>query len=258
MDKVVWAHLPSPPWDRAGRPDFWEWLAAAAARARRSTDRAIMVAFGGNFLEWLSYLYSMEEALCLLAGDRTEAGRVLDLLLEVHLEGLDRLLQAVGDSADLIQMGDDLGTQRSPILSPRMYRDLIKPREAVLFRRIKERSRLKVFMHSCGAIAPLIPDLIECGVDVLNPVQTSAEGMDPARLKREFGRDIAFWGGGCETQTVLSGGSPEDVDRMVRERMEVFAPGGGYVFNQVHNVMANVPPRNVIAMFEAARRYGRR
>ncbi|MBI4604952.1 MAG: methyltransferase [Planctomycetes bacterium] len=257
MAKVVWAYLPSPPWDRASEPGFWRWLKEAAAKARRATDRAIMVGFGGNLLEWLNYLYSMEESLSLLASDPEEAGRALDLLVEVHLENLEKLLEAVGDNVDLIQMGDDLGSQQAPLISPAMYRRLFKPRHERIFRAVKERSRLKVFLHSCGSIRKLLPDLIDCGIDVVNPVQTSAVGMDPAELKREFGRHVTFWGGGCETQTVLHHGTPDDVARMVRERIETFAPGGGYVFNQVHNVMANVPPRNAIAMLDAAYACGR-
>lgn len=257
MGKVVWSFLPSSPWDRAGEKEFWRWLKGAAAEARRSTDRAIMVAFGGNLLEWLNYLYSIEESLYLLASDRREAARLLDLLVEVHLENLAKLLEAVGDNADLIQMGDDLGSQRSTLLSPEMYRELFKPRHRKIFRYVKERSGLKVFMHSCGSIRPLLGDLIDCGIDIINPVQTNTAGMSPRELKREFGRHVTFWGGGCETQTVLNQGTPEEVRRMVKERLETFAPGGGYVFNQIHNVMADTPPGNVIAMFETAYQHGR-
>lgn len=257
MGEVVWGFLPSPPWDRASEPGYWRWLKEACVAARRSTERAIMIAFGGNLLEWLNYLYSIESSLMLLAGDPEEASRVLDLLVDVHLESLEKLLEAVGDNVDIIQMGDDLGSQRSTLLSPAMYRRLFKPRHAKLFRFVKDHSRLKVFMHSCGSIRQVLGDLIDCGIDIVNPVQTSAVGMDPAELKREFGRHVTFWGGGCETQTALHHGTPESVDQMVKERIETFAPGGGYVFNQIHNVMANIAPENVIAMFDAAYRYGR-
>jgi uroporphyrinogen decarboxylase len=257
MGKVVWSFLASPPWDRAGEPGYWEWLKKECAAARQSTDRAIMIAFGGNLLEGLNFLYSIEGSLLLLAGDRQEAARVLDLLVESYLENLEKLLDAVGDNADIIQMGDDLGSQQATLISPAMYREIFKPRHRRLFRFIKDRSRLKIFMHSCGSIRGVLGDLIDCGIDIINPVQTNTQGMEPAELKREFGRHVTFWGGGCETQTVLHSGSPEDVERMVRERLEVFAPGGGYVFNQIHNIMANIPPANAIAMFDAAYRYGR-
>lgn len=256
MGKVVWACLPSPPWDRAGEEGFWTWLADACAAARKATDRAIMIAFGGNLLEWLNFCYGIEDSLYLLASDESEASRILDLVLEVHLENLEKLIQAVGDNADIIQMGDDLGSQRSTLISPDMYRRLFKPRHQRLFRFIRDHSRLKVFLHSCGSIRQVLGDLIDCGVEIVNPVQTNAGGMDPAGLKKEFGKHVTFWGGGCETQGVLHHGTPADVESMVRERLEIFKPGGGYVFNQVHNVMANIPPENVIAMLDAAHRYG--
>jgi len=257
MGKVIWKSLPSPPWDRAGEPGYWKWLKKQCAGARSSTDRAIMIGFGGNFLEWLNFLYSMEESLILLASDRKEAARILDLILEIHLEGLENVLQAVGDNVDIIQMGDDLGSQQSTLISPAMYRELIKPRHQRLFRYIKDNSSLKIFLHSCGSIAGVLGDLIDCGIDIINPVQTGAGGMEPAFLKREFGKDVTFWGGGCETQGVLHHGTPEEVERMVRERIEIFAPGGGFVFNQIHNIMANIPPENVLAMFEAAGKHGK-
>jgi uroporphyrinogen decarboxylase len=115
---------------------------------------------------------------------------------------------------------------------------------------------MKTFFHCCGSIPRLIPHLIEAGVDILNPVQTSAAGMDPATLKSRFGGQIVFWGGGCDTQSVLPSSSPEAVRDHVRERMQIFKPGGGYVFNQVHNVQANVPPENIAAMLEAAYEFG--
>ena len=134
---------------------------------------------------------------------------------------------------------------------------MIKPHYRKLCEWVHRNTRMKVFLHSCGSIYHLIPHLIEAGVDILNPVQTSAANMDPVRLKQEFGRKIVFWGGGCDTQNVLAQATPEEVSRHVRERMAVFAPGGGYVFNQVHNIQANVPPDNIVAMFDAAYENGR-
>jgi uroporphyrinogen decarboxylase len=215
-----------------------------------------MVGVGCNLLEWLNFLYGIDESLYLLGSDPGEAERILDLLLEIHLEKLEKVLAAVGENVDIIQLGDDLGSQRSTLISPAMYRRLFKPRHEKIFRFVKDRSRMKVFLHSCGSIRALLPDLIECGVDIINPVQTSAGGMDPVELKREFGKHLTFWGGGCETQTVLHHGAPGEVDRMVRDRLDAFALGGGYVFNQVHNIMANIPAENVVAMLDAAFRYG--
>ena len=155
----------------------------------------------------------------------------------------------------IVQFGDDLGAQDRPQLSPRMYRQFIKPGHQQLYQYVHTHSDCAVFLHSCGAIFPLIPDLIEAGVDILNPVQTSAAGMDPQRLKAEFGSRITFWGGGADTQAVLLEAAPGEVAAHVAERLRIFAPGGGYVFNPIHNIQADVPPENIIAMFDTARAF---
>ena len=133
---------------------------------------------------------------------------------------------------------------------------MIRPHYARLCAWVHAHTRWKTFLHSCGSVYHLIPHFIEAGVDILNPVQTSAANMDPARLKREFGDRLCFWGGGCDTQRVLPTGSPEQVRAHVRERMDAFAPGGGFVFTQVHNIQGNVAPENVVAMFDAAYEFG--
>jgi uroporphyrinogen decarboxylase len=178
-------------------------------------------------------------------------------LADHYVTNLPRYLDAVGDYIQIIQMGDDLGTQNGPQMSPEMYRQIIKPAHRQVYEYVKTHSDLYIFLHTCGSIYRLIPDLIEVGVDILNPVQISAAEMDPARLKREFGQDVVFWGGGANTQHVLASATPEKVRQHVRELIEIFAPGGGYVFCQVHNIQANVPPENVVAMFEAALEFGR-
>ena len=152
---------------------------------------------------------------------------------------------------DIIQFGDDLGTQGGPQISPRMYREFFKPRHARMWQRAKELADVKVMLHCCGGIRPLIPDLIEAGLDTTNPVQISCVGMDAAGLKRDFGDRLAFWGGGCDTQWMLSHGSPEEVRRHVRQQVAILSPGGGFIFQQVHNILADVPVENVIAMFES-------
>ena len=178
-------------------------------------------------------------------------------LADRWIANLTRYLDAVGDYIHIIQMGDDLGTQSGPQMSPRMYRQIIKPAHRRVYECVKANSDLYIFLHTCGSIYKLIPDLIEVGVDILNPVQISAAEMDPVRLKREFGRDVTFWGGGANTQHVLPNATPGEVRQHVRELIEIFAPGGGFVFCQVHNIQANVPPENVVAMFETALEFGR-
>jgi len=251
MGKVVWAGLPSPPYHLPLSPDGLGTMRQTAERFARETDRAIMVAFGGNLLEWSQWLLGMEECMMDLVANPKRVEALLEILVELHLENLDRVLGALGEHVQLIQMGDDLGMQTGPQMPPDVYRKLFKPRHSKIFHRVRERSRVHVFFHCCGGVRPIIPDLIDAGVEVLNPVQTSARGMDPVELKREFGKDLTFWGGGCDTQEVLARGKPEDVRRSVEERMRIFSPGGGFVFNQIHNITPEVPVDNIIAMYEA-------
>ncbi|MEX1334827.1 MAG: uroporphyrinogen decarboxylase family protein, partial [Candidatus Limnocylindrales bacterium] len=151
---------------------------------------------------------------------------------------------------------DDYGSQQASLIAPDLWRRMIKPRIAELYAFIHERSSAKVFLHSDGAIRTLIPDLIEAGVDALNPVQFTAEGMDLVELKRDFGREISFWGAGVDTQKVLPRGTPQEVREQVLRNVETLMPGGGYVFATVHNIQADVPPENIVAMVEALREVG--
>jgi len=170
---------------------------------------------------------------------------------------LRRVNQAVGDYCFAWGIAsDDSGTQRGEFISPDLWAEMIKPHYTKLCDWVHRNTKMKTFFHCCGSIPHLIPHLIEAGVDILNPVQTSAAGMDPLWLKREFGRRIVFWGGGCDTQSVLPTATPDAVRSHVKERLEIFSPGGGYVFNQVHNIQANVPPENVAAMLDAAYDFG--
>jgi uroporphyrinogen decarboxylase len=251
--KMVWAHLACDPWQSPLSAQHLADMRRRAEKLFRSTDRAIMGAFGGNMLESGQMLMGFGRFLMLLADDPSLVEALLDRLTETCLENLAKYLAAVGDYIQIIQMGDDLGTQNGPQLSPAMYRRLIKPRHKRVYSYVRQNyPHIFLFLHSCGSIYDLIPDLIEAGVQVLNPVQTAAAKMDPAALKREFGRDLAFWGGGCDTQHTLPHAAPEQVKAEVKQRIAIFSRGGGYVFNQVHNVQANVPPENVVAMFEAA------
>jgi uroporphyrinogen decarboxylase len=157
---------------------------------------------------------------------------------------------------DVVVEADDLGAQHAPLMSPRTYRRVIQPRHKRLFATIKAQAPVKVFYHTCGAVRQLIPDLIDAGIDILNPVQLSAADMDPAELKREFGRDLVFWGGGVDTQRVLEWGTPAEIQEHVRANVEALAPDGGFVFAAVHDIQATVPPENIMAMWEAWREYG--
>ncbi len=254
MDKVTWSALPTAPFHKPLTPAHLADIRLKARELFETTDYAIMAGFGGNLLEWGEYLCRFDQFLIDLAGDRRKAEALLDRLVEMHLENLEKVLDAVEGYVQIVQMGDDLGSQQATVISPRVYREVFKPRQKLLFERVRRRG-LHLFLHSCGSIAGIIPDLIEAGVEILNPVQTSARGMDPAFLKREYGKDLTFWGGGCDTQRVLPEASPDEVRRHVTERLATFGPGGGFVFCQVHNILPNVPPENVAAMYEAVRRH---
>jgi uroporphyrinogen decarboxylase len=220
------------------------------------TEYAIMGGFGGSFLEAGQGLRGWDTFMMDLALRPDFVERLLDIMLEHYIENVQRYIDAVGEYVQLINVGGDLGTQNGPQLSTAMYSALIQPHQKAFWTYIHEHSDLYIFLHCCGGIYPLIPGLIDAGVDVLNPVQTSAAGMDPVRLKHEFGEQIVFWGGGCDTQMVLGNASPEEIREHVHDRIRIFAPGGGFVFNQIHNIQVNVPPENIVAMLEAAYDFG--
>ncbi len=252
LSDVIWS-IPSPP-DLSSIS--LEEFAERSRAFRVSTDRAILFLFGGNFLEIASFLCSIENFMMLMALEPKDAHRLLDAVLEHHLKNIEKFLGAVGTSADIVLFGDDLGMQSGPQISADMYREFIKPREKVLWAKAKELApHIKTQLHSCGGVRPFMGDFIEIGLDSLNPIQTSSAGMEPEGLKRDFGKGICLWGGGCDTQSVLPNGRPEEVKRHVKERLSILAPGGGFVFQQVHNIMANVPPENIVAMFEAVKEY---
>jgi uroporphyrinogen decarboxylase len=183
-------------------------------------------------------------------------GYLMDTVLDLKMAYWEKALSEVGEYVDVVQEADDFAGQFRMLISPEMYRKIAKPRHKKLFNFLHKHSNAKIFFHSCGAIRPVIPDLIEIGVDILNPVQVSAVGMDSAELKREFGNEITFWGGGVDTQRILGDGTPQEVRDDVKRRIEDLAPGGGFVFATVHNIQPDVPPENIMAMWETLEEYG--
>ncbi len=255
MPRVLWSGLVHSPWDHAGEPDFWAQLRERTIALRASTDRALMVVVGCNLFEWGTFLRRIDNFLMDLATDEANVHRLLDALLEVHIATLDKVFASVGDLVDIVRFGDDLGMDRGPLMSPDTYRTFFKPRHAALNAHVHEHTTLKTFLHSCGSIHKLLPDLIEAGVDIINPVQITAKDMEPWRLKADFGKDITFWGGGADTRVVLPHGTVDEVKDHVRRNIETFAPGGGFVFVPAHNMLPDVPPQNIEAMFEAVDEY---
>ena len=247
----MWGGVASPPGPLGSGAEGERTLAQEAQKLRNRTDRAIIGLFGGNLLETGQWLYRMDNFLMLLAGNPRRAHDFLDRLVEIHLANLERYLRNVGPFIDIIGFGDDLGMQNGPQMSRAMYQEFFKPRHAKMWRRAKELADVKVMLHCCGGVRPLLPDLIEASLDAINPVQISCAGMDAAGLKRDFGNHITFWGGGCDTRFTLSHATPNEIDKHVHEQTSILAPGGGFVFQQVHNILADVPPENIIAMFDA-------
>jgi uroporphyrinogen decarboxylase len=252
MQESMWNAVGGPPGPWVNQ----EQLGEGAKRLRQKTDRAILGGFGGNLLETGQFLYRNDNFFMLLAGEPAKAHKFLDDLVEIHLANLNKYLASVGDSIDIIKFGDDLGMQSGPQVSPKMYREFFKPRHKLMWTRAKQLANVIVMLHCCGGVRELLPDLIDAGLDAINPVQISCAGMNAAELKAEFGKEMVFWGGGCDTQTILPNATPEEVRRHVREQVRVLSPGGGFVFQQVHNILSYVPPENVVAMFEAAREIG--
>ena len=231
-------------------------LGSAARRLQEATDRALIITVPARVLSFGQRLCGFQTWFEYLLLEKAFAQTLLEKGTEVQMGLCKQILDEVGDSVDVVMVADDLGLPHAPQISLRMYRDLIKPYHWQLFSFIKENTRAKLMLHSDGAIRPFIGDLIEIGVDVLNPIQVSAAEMDTRALKREYGEDLAFWGG-IDTQHVLPFGTTEEVMIEVRRRIDDLAPGGGYVLASVHNIQREVPPENVVAMFDAALDYGR-
>jgi len=246
LGESMWTAIASPP----GQIDSRE-LSEGAKRLRAGTDRAIIGLFGGNLFEIGQFLYRNDKFMMLLAAEPKHAHRFLDKLVEIHLANLEEFLAAVGEHIDIILFGDDLGMQTGPMMSPKMYCEFFKPRHKLLWNRAKELADVKVMLHCCGGVRELLPHLIEAGLDAINPVQISCSGMDAGQLKVEFGSELTFWGGGCDTRDVLPNGTPQQVAEHVKKQVETLRPGGGFVFQQVHNILANVPPENITAMLDA-------
>ena len=229
----------------------------AQAKAAAAQGKAVTLAGPcAGIAEIYSWLRGYEEYYVDLALNPDWVAYMLDRLVEFKSAYWERALAEIGDLVDVAIEADDLGGQNAPLMSPRTYRKLIQPRHRRLFSSIKQQAPVKVFYHTCGAVRKLIPDLIDAGIDILNPIQISSPGMDPQELKREYGRDLVFWGGGVDTQRVLGVASPEEIRGHVRSNIDALAPGGGFVFAAVHDIQANVPPENVMAMYEAWREYG--
>ena len=204
------------------------------------------------FMEFPAFFDGSMDGLCEMLTDPEDVLEKNERQLQASMKRAAAVMQRMGGWIGGITVNSDLGMQSGPFCNPSVYEDLSAPFLIRFCDFIHANSDYHIFMHSCGSIRPLIPTLIDCGIDVLNPVQISATDMDPGMLKRLYGDRLTFWGGGCDTQTVLNVEGPEGVAENVRQLFRIFQPGGGFVFNQVHNIMGDIPPENVVAMLDTA------
>jgi uroporphyrinogen decarboxylase len=246
------ADLDAGDWPDPDNPGYYRGLGERARRLREKTDCAVIlnmpigVVHQGQFLrgfgDWLKDLYK----------NRPFSERMMDVVADRWIAVAENALDIVGDDVDIVFLGDDLASQLAPLFDPAIYRKLVKPRHERMIGAVKARADVKVLYHSCGAVSRFIDDLVDVGVDAVNPVQVTAKDMEPERLKEAYGDRICFWGG-INTQETLPFGTPEEVRAAVRSTIDTLGRSGGYVLNSVHNIQDDVPAENIVAMFDEAR-----
>ncbi|MCM8757125.1 MAG: methyltransferase [Candidatus Omnitrophica bacterium] len=231
--------------------ETYEEMGKRAGRLYQETDFALMGNFSVHLFAAGQLLRGFEQFLIDLATDSPLAHCLLENLVSIYTERFDRFQKAVGCYVQVINVNDDLGMQEGPLLSPSLYRRTIKRYQQSLYQHIRKNSKAKLFLHTDGSVYQILPDLIDIGVQVLNPIQFSCRDMELRKLKKKFGKDLVFWGGGCDTQKILPFATPDEVRQHVTECISVLAPEGGFVFSQVHNIQPDVPPENIMAMYQA-------
>ncbi|MHC4498306.1 MAG: uroporphyrinogen decarboxylase family protein [Planctomycetota bacterium] len=244
------------PFPNGGDRTRFKGVRKEALQIRNETPYAISTGIGGVVYEYSWYMRGLERWFLDMIENPQFCEALLDKMLKFWLDYYTAFMAEAGDIVDIVMIGDDLAGQHGPLFSPQFYRRIVKPRQKKLVRHIKSLTKAKIWYHTCGSCVEYIPDLIDNGIDILNPIQISAERMDPAELKERFGDKIVLWGGAIDTQHVLPFVRPNEVREHVRKNVEIFKPGGGYVFNNVHNIQAGVPPENIVALFDAAYEYG--
>jgi len=244
------------PFPKGDDPSRFEGLRERALEIRNETPYAVVSGISGVVYETCWYMRGLEQWFADMLTQPEFCEALLDRILKFWMDWFRLFLDEVGDAVDVIMIGDDLAGQQGPLFRPDFYRRVVKPRHKQLVETIRSRTEAKIWYHTCGSCTEYIPDLLDNGIHALNPVQISAAAMDPADLKARFGDRLVFWGGAIDAQHVLPRESPETVREHVRRNLAIWKPGGGYVFNNVHNIQAGVPAENVVAMYDAAYDYG--
>lgn len=250
------ADVQNHPWPKGDDPTRFVGLRERALALKQQTPYAVVSGISGVVYEICWYLRGLEQWFCDLLMQPEFCEAMLEQTLKFWMDWFRLFLDEVGDVVDVIMIGDDIAGQNGPLFKPDLYRRVVKPRHKRLVQYIRSRTNARIWYHTCGACMDYIPDLLDNGIQILNPVQISARNMNPAELKRRFGDKLAFWGGGCDAQHVLSRGTPAEVAESVRQNVRALMPGGGYVFNNVHNIQGEVPPENIVAMFDTAHACG--
>lgn len=250
------ADLAAYPFPDGRDPTRFAGLRDKALAMREQTPYALSSTICGVTYEVCWYMRGLERWFMDMIENPAFCEALLDRVSQFWVDWMNGFLNQVGDLLDVVMIGDDLAGQPGPLFSPRFYRQVVRPRQQRVIDAIKKRSSAKIWYHTCGDCAEYIPDFIEMGIDILNPVQISTPGMDPQQLKDKWGKNIVFWGGGIDSQHILPFATPEQVRAEVKKNVEIFKPGGGYVFNNVHNIQAGVPPENIIALYQAAYEFG--
>jgi uroporphyrinogen decarboxylase len=250
LDDPGWQDLDRFAWPEPADPGRYRGLRERAQAVHENTDYAVVLNLGVGPVHQCQFVRGYGEWLGDLLMNPVFAEGLLDRVVDIWVDIATRALEEAGEYVDLVMYGDDIGTQKTTLMRPELYRKLIKPRHKRMADAIKLHGKA-ILYHSCGAVHALIPDLIDVGIDALNPIQVSAAKMDTRRLKREFGRDLTFWGA-IDNQRVLPFGTPEGVRQEVKRRIDDLAEGGGYVLCAAHNIQQDVPPQNVVAMYDTA------
>ena len=244
------------PFPEGGDPTRFAGVREQALRMHNETPYAISTGIGGVVYEYCWYMRGLERWFMDMVDNPEFCEALLEETLQFWMDYYSGFMAEVGDIVDVVMIGDDLAAQHGPLFSPKFYRQIVKPRQKRLVQHIKSLTSAKIWYHTCGSCVEYIPDLIDNGIDILNPLQISAEGMDPKELKERFGEKLVFWGGGIDAQHVLPFATVAGVREHVRKNVEIFKSGGGYVFNNVHNIQADVPAENIVALFDTAYEFG--
>lgn len=250
------ADLDDYPFPDGGDKSRFTGVREQALKMRKETPYAISTGICGVVYETCWYMRGLEKWYMDMIQNPDFCEALLDKMLKFWTDYFTGFMPEVGDIIDIVMIGDDLTGQDGPLFSPKFYREIIKPRQKKLIGHIKSLTSAKIWYHTCGNCTEYIPDLIDNGIDILNPIQISAKNMDPGMLKEKYGDKLVLWGGAIDAQHILPYAKPDEVRRQVRKNIEIFKPGGGFVFNNVHNIQIGVPPENIVALFDAAYEFG--